>query len=171
VLSSLPQGFTIPVVLCLHRLKEYRSGFAESLAIDSVIPVTEPCDKQVIKPSNVYLSPSNYHLLIEPGFSFALSVESDINFSRPSIDLTFESAGYAFGNKMAAILLSGANTDGANGLKSAAAKGAYTVIHDPSDAKFKTMPSEALKILKPDRVLNEESIVGFINSLRTNKYV
>ena len=95
ILSTLPENFPIPIVLCLHRLKDIRNGFAESLNIDSKLKVMEPLDKDRIKAGYVYLSPSNYHMLIEPDGDIALSTEPDINYSRPSIDLTFETAGFS----------------------------------------------------------------------------
>jgi two-component system, chemotaxis family, protein-glutamate methylesterase/glutaminase len=171
ILSSLPVDFPLPVVLCLHRLKDFRNGFVESLNIDAKIPVKEPLDKDPIRAGSVYLCPANYHLLIEPGRYFALSTESDINYSRPSIDLTFETAGYSFREKMAGIILSGANTDGAKGLFSAYKNGAYSIIQEPGNARFNTMPGEVLKYFKPHGSFTDQQIVRFITSLTRNKYV
>lgn len=171
ILSSIDKSFPLPVILCLHRLKDIRNGFVESFNLDSKIPVVEPLDKDMIKPGFVYLSPSNYHLMVEPGRSIALSTESDINYSRPSIDITFETAGYAFRDKMVGIILSGTNADGAKGILSAFKNGAFTVIQDPLNAQFSTMPSEVLKYLKPHKILTDEGIVSFIDSLKQNRYV
>jgi two-component system, chemotaxis family, protein-glutamate methylesterase/glutaminase len=168
ILLSLPSDFPIPIVLCLHRLKDVRNGFVESLSLNTKIEVKEPHDKDPVKPGHVYLSPANYHLLIEPSHYFALSTEDNINYSRPSIDITFDSAGYSFRDKMAGIILSGANGDGAKGLYNAHLNGAFTVVQDPSDAKFNVMPGETLKLFKPDKILTEEGIVDFIKSLRTD---
>ena len=166
ILQSLPADFPVPVVLCLHRLKDVRNGFVESLNLISHIKVKEPEDKDPLRPGFVYLSPANYHLLIEPAHHFALSTEDNINFSRPSIDITFESAGYSFRDKMAGIILSGANGDGAKGLYNAHLNGAFTIVQDPADAKFNIMPSETLKLFTPDKVINEDEIVSFIKLLR-----
>jgi two-component system, chemotaxis family, protein-glutamate methylesterase/glutaminase len=171
ILSSVPANFPLPIVLCLHRLKDVRNGFVESLNIDSSIPVKEPLDKDPVKAGFAYLSPANYHMLIEPGQSFALSTESDINYSRPSIDITMETAGFAFRGKMAGIVLSGTNTDGARGLFSAYKNGAFTVIQQPGNAQFATMPGEVLKYFTPHKIFTDEEIVSFINSLKGNKYV
>ncbi len=171
ILLALPVGFPLPIVFCLHRLKEVRNGFVESLNINSKIIVREPDDKDLIKPGFAYLSPANYHLLVEPGRNFALSTEDNINYSRPSIDLTFDTAGYAFRQKMAGIILSGANSDGAKGLYSAFKNGAYTIVQDPDNASFKAMPMEALKLFKPHQTLSDDEIVSFINSLSSNNYV
>jgi two-component system chemotaxis response regulator CheB len=171
ILSSLRENFPLPVILCLHRLKDVRSGFVESLNIDSKLPVVEPFDKDQIKPGFAFLSPSNYHLIIEPARNFALSIEPDINYSRPSIDITFETAGYSFREQMAGIILSGANTDGARGLFSAFQNGAYTIIQQPENAQFSKMPAEVLKYFTPHETLTDEELIVFMNSLKRNKYV
>jgi two-component system chemotaxis response regulator CheB len=171
ILAAIPEDFSLPLILCLHRLKDFRNGFVESLNIDAKVKVKEPLDKEPIKAGSIYLCPANYHVLIEPGRSFALSTESDINYSRPSIDLTFETGGYSFRDKMAGIILSGANTDGARGLYNAHQNGAYTVVQDPANARFSIMPGETLKYFKPDQTLTDDKIVAFINSLNRNRYV
>jgi two-component system, chemotaxis family, protein-glutamate methylesterase/glutaminase len=170
ILSSLAPDYPLPVILCLHRLKDIRNGFAESLNIDSKLPVVEPDDKEKIKPGHVYVSPANYHMLIEPGGFIALSTEPDINYSRPSIDLTLETAGFSFKGGMAGIILSGTNSDGASGLFTASRKGAYTIVQDPENAQFSTMPNEALSYFKPDEILTDEGIIQFITSLKSNCY-
>lgn len=171
ILSSLPSDFHLPVVLCLHRLKEIRNGFVESLNINSRMTVKEPLDKEPVKPGFVYLSPSNYHLMIEPAHTFALSTEDDVNYSRPSIDITFETSSYSYRKQMAGILLSGANADGARGLYKAYLNGAYTVVQDPSNAGFKTMPAEAFKYFTPHLKATDDEIVSFMLSLKKNRNV
>jgi two-component system, chemotaxis family, protein-glutamate methylesterase/glutaminase len=170
ILSSVPEFFPLPMLLCLHRLRDYRNGFAESLNIDSRVRVIEPHDKDPLKAGFIYLAPSNYHMMIEPDRSIALSTEPHINYSRPSLDITFETAGYAFRNSMAGIILSGANGDGAKGMYSAYREGAFTMIQDPADAQFGTMPMEVLKYFTPHTIMKEEEIVIFINSLKDNVY-
>lgn len=170
ILSSLPDDFPLPIILCLHRLKDVRNGFAESLNIDSKLPVKEPLDKEKIVAGNVYLSPANYHILIEPSRTIALSTDPDVNYSRPSIDLTFESGGFAYRDKMLGIMLSGTNTDGARGFFSAFKNGAFTVVQDPENAQFCTMPREVLSYFKPHKVLKDFQIVDFILSLKCNDY-
>jgi two-component system, chemotaxis family, protein-glutamate methylesterase/glutaminase len=171
ILSSVPSDYPLPIILCLHRLKDVRNGFCESLNLVSTIPVIEPLDKDPVKKGFVYLSPSNYHMLIEPGNNIALSTEPVVNYSRPSIDLTLETAGYSYRSKMAGIILSGTNSDGAKGLFSAFKNGAYTIIQDPENAQFSAMPKEVLKYFKPHRVLTDDGIINFINSLNRNSYV
>jgi len=168
ILSSLPELSSTSIVLCLHRLKESNSGFSASLNIISKIEVEEPLDKQLIENGKVYLAPSNYHLIIEDTRSFALSTGPEENFSRPSIDITFETASKVYKDRMLAILLSGANSDGAKGIFNASKKGAYCIIQNPSDSLFGVMPNEALKYFKPDLILSCNEIKNFIKELKTN---
>lgn len=170
ILSSLPTDFPLPIVLCLHRLRDVRSGFAESLNIDSKLTVREPDDKEKITAGNVYLCPANYHTLIEPVRTIALSIDPDVNYSRPSIDVMFETAGFSYREKMVGIILSGTNSDGAKGLYSAFRNGAFTIVQDPDDAQFSAMPNEVLSYFKPHELLNENQIIDFINSLKNNSY-
>ncbi|HEX2976169.1 MAG TPA: chemotaxis protein CheB [Bacteroidales bacterium] len=170
ILSSIPADFHLPVVMCLHRLRDVRSGFAESLNISSNLPVREAQDKDELQPGVVYLSPANYHLYIERDMSIALSTHEEIHYSRPSIDLTFETAGFSLGGAMAGILLSGTNRDGSKGLYSAYRRGAFTVVQDPGNAQFGIMPAEALTYFKPHLILTDTEISEFVNSLKDNVY-
>ncbi|MEZ5071387.1 MAG: chemotaxis protein CheB [Bacteroidales bacterium] len=159
ILSTLPAGYPLPVVFCLHRLKEVRHGLLESLAYVSNLPVEEPGDKQRVEPGRVYLAPANYHLLVEEEHTFALSIDREINFSRPSIDLTFASFGHVYGGRMLGIILSGANVDGASGMLQAHRRGALAVIQDPEEALVGTMPRKVLGLFQPDHILTSDGIV------------
>jgi two-component system chemotaxis response regulator CheB len=165
ILQGLPKDFPLPVFLCLHRLKHVRHGFVEALNIKSSIPVIEPEDKESIKPGRAYLAPSNYHMFVEIGNTVALSTEEMVKFSRPSIDLTFETASYVYRNYMVGVMLSGANTDGAEGFAKSHSRGAFTIVQNPEEATIKTMPEGALKLVKPDLVLNIDEIVKFLAKL------
>ena len=165
ILSNLPQDYSIPVVLCLHRLKEYRNGFVESLNFGKGLKVTEPLDKDPVKAGNAYLSPANYHLLVECTRTFALSTEEEVNFSRPSLDLTFETVARSYRDGVTAILLSGANKDGAKGIHFCHREGAFTIIQDPDEALFRAMPQEALRIFKPDKVWKTQEIIDYLKVL------
>jgi two-component system chemotaxis response regulator CheB len=168
ILESLPATFPLPIVLCLHRRRDISNGFVESLSPVSKLKVLEPLDKDPIQRGFVYLDPSNYHVFIESGETFALSTEKEENYSRPSIDLTFESAGKVYGKKMIGIMLSGANSDGAKGILSSKNSGAYTIIQDPEEALFDTMPREALKLISPDEILKCDEIISFLKTLVKN---
>lgn len=162
ILSELPADFPLPIILSLHRLKHVRTGFVEALSLKSKMQIEEPFDKQHIKSNKVYLAPANYHLLVELGNHFALSTAENVNHSRPSIDLSLESAAFVFKQKMLAILLSGANKDGAEGIRQAKNRGAYTIVQDPKECQAKTMPTAAIATRKVDEVLSAERIIQML---------
>lgn len=165
ILSTIPEDFPIPIIMCLHRLKHVRNGFIEALSIKSIKPVVEPYDKEGVKKGKVYLAPANYHLYIELGHTFALSTELMVNNSRPSIDITLESAAYAFKQKLIGILLSGANKDGAFGMKMIKDKGGMTIVQDPKECMIDTMPNAAIKMTEIDYILTIDNIIKFLYEL------
>lgn len=165
LLANLPDDFDLPIIMCLHRLKHVRNGFVEALSIKSIKPVEEPCDKEPIKKRKVYLAPANYHMLIELGNTFALSTDEMVNNSRPAIDITFSTAAYAYKDKLIGILLSGANKDGAEGMKRVEDWGGMTVVQDPDECMMPTMPAAALDRCAINHVLNIDGIIRFLNDL------
>lgn len=165
ILSQLPKGFPLPIIMCLHRLKHVRHGFVEALSIKSVAQVTEPYDKESIKKGSVYLAPANYHLSVELGNYFSLSTEEMVNNSRPSIDITLGTCAYVFKEKLIGILLSGANRDGALGMKHIKERGGMTIVQDPAECMIETMPKAALAATKIDHVMKVDQIVEFLKEL------
>jgi len=165
ILSSIPADFSLPIILCLHRLKHVRNGFVEALSIKSIKPVVEPYDKENIKRGKVYLAPANYHLSIELGNSIALSTEEMFNNSRPAIDITLETAAYNYRDKLIGILLSGANRDGALGMKRIKDRKGLTIIQDPEECMIDTMPTAAKKITEIDYTLKVQEIIQFLKEL------
>jgi two-component system chemotaxis response regulator CheB len=165
MLAELPKDFPLPIFLCLHRLKHVRHGFVEALSIKSSKPVLEPYDKDTIKKGHVYLAPANYHLCIELGNTISLSSEELVNNSRPAIDLTFESAAYVFKDKLIGILLSGANKDGAEGMRQIKLKGGLTIVQDPEESMINTMPSSAISKTKIDYILTVDEIISLLLEL------
>ena len=165
ILSALPKNYPFPVFLALHRLKHIRNGFVEALSLKSNIPVIEPHDKEVIKPGIAYLAPSNYHMYVELGNTIALSTEDMVKFSRPSIDLTFDTASYIYKDKMVGVIVSGANTDGAEGIKRSKERGAFTIAQNPEEATIKTMPDAAIKAAPMDKILSIDEICKFLISI------
>ena len=166
ILNSIPSNFDMPIFLCLHRLKHVRSGFVEALSLKSNIPVIEPYDKETIKPGRAYLAPANYHMYIEFGNRFALSTEEPVNHSRPSIDLSFITAAQAYRNKLIGVILSGANRDGAYGLKKVAELGGTTIVQDPADCEVRTMTEAALQLTNVNYVLASDKISNFLSKLK-----
>lgn len=166
ILESLPPDFNIPIILSLHRLKNVKKGFQEALQLKSKLKIVEPNDKESVRNGKVYLAPANYHLCMELGNSFSLSTEPMVNNSRPAIDLTFQSASYVYKHKMIGVILSGANKDGAKGLKSVSDKGGITIVQDPKECVIDTMTRAAIEIAEVDYVLNVDGIIEFLNKLK-----
>jgi len=153
LLGPLRQGYVLPIIVVLHLPEERRSHLAEVFSRRLMLPVEEATDKQDIMPGTVYFATPGYHLSVEQDRSLSLSLEDRVHHSRPSIDYLFESAADAYGESLAAVLLTGANHDGARGLKQVKQRGGLTIVQDPKDAQVATMPLAALKLQQPDHVL------------------
>jgi two-component system, chemotaxis family, protein-glutamate methylesterase/glutaminase len=165
ILEQMPVNFSLPIVMCLHRLKDKREGFKEALEIKSKLPVHEPNDKDPILSSNVYIAPANYHLLIDGIGYFGLSTTEMVQYSRPSIDVLFESAADHYGSQTLAVVLSGANRDGALGSKKIHDKGGTIIVQDPRDASITTMPSATIEAVQVDSILIVDEIIELLKFL------
>lgn len=166
ILNALPENFNYSLLLCLHRLKHVRSGFVETLSLRTKITIIEPYDKEQIRPGKAYLAPANYHMYIDIGNSIALSTEDAVNHSRPSIDLSFITAAKAYREKLVGIILSGANKDGAYGLKRISELGGTTIVQDPKECEVKTMTESALKITNVNYIYNTNQIINFLLKIK-----
>jgi len=158
LLSGLPAAYRLPLVALLHLPDNVDSRLADVFRARLAIPVEEALDKARIAPGTLYVAPGGYHLLVEHDYSFALSCEAPVLFSRPSIDVLMESAADAWGERLAGILLTGANDDGAEGLARIGEHGGLTVVQDPDEAAIPTMPRAAIRRRMPDLVLRLERI-------------
>jgi two-component system chemotaxis response regulator CheB len=158
VLGPLRSGVVLPIIVVLHLPEERRSQLAEVFARRLDMPVHEAIDKQDIAAGTVYFATPGYHLSVEQDRSLSLSLEDRVHYSRPSIDYLFESAADAYGSKLAAVLLTGANHDGARGLAQVKRRGGLTIVQDPQEAQVATMPQAALNIQQPDHVLTLNGI-------------
>jgi len=152
LLTSLGPEFTCPLVIIQH-LPDLKH-----VDVKTVYPagpsrtVLEVEDKMPIEEQHVYFAPGGYHLLVEKDCSFSLSQDDPVRYSRPSIDLSFESAARVFGPRLVAAVLTGANQDGAEGLTAVRNGGGICIVQDPQEAEFKEMPAAALAMQKPDYV-------------------
>ena len=164
VLSGLPAGFPLPVVLVQHRGKDSEIGLCEFLSRSTSMRVREPDDKEFVLPGHVYLAPRDYHLLINDG-SFALSIEPPVAFARPSIDVLFESAAETYGEGTIGVIMTGANHDGALGLAKIKAQGGVTLVEDPKSATAAEMPQAALDQCTPDWILPLHQIAPCLERL------
>ena len=163
LLGLLPATFEIPIVIVQHRAKE-SLALAEVLQDCTKLKVYEAEDKMPLEPRTVYIAPPDYHLLIDDG-RLALSTEDLVLFSRPSIDVFFDSAADSYGAGIIGIVLTGANSDGSKGLKKIAARGGQTIVQDPDTAEIQMMPASAQKAVRKARVLDLEEIAKHLVKL------
>jgi two-component system chemotaxis response regulator CheB len=158
LLASLPPEFDVPIVFAQHRGADTHPGvLAAILRSCSHMEVCEAEDKHPIERSYVYLAPPDYHLLIE-GSALALSTEGSVQFSRPSIDVMFETAADAYRERLVAVVLTGANDDGAAGVSAVKRHGGYVIAQDPATAERSQMPIAAIETGDVDQVLRIERI-------------
>lgn len=157
------KGKQCAVALVLHMPSSGPNLLPELMAPMCEFKVSEAEPGEPIENGHIYIAPTDYHLCIEPNHIMTMSSEEPVNFSRPSIDLLFESAGFAFGKNTIGILLTGANHDGAKGLKQIQDLGGYTIIQDPKEAQYETMPLAATELMKPDLILKADEIVKLIS--------
>lgn len=152
------------IVLVLHRKGGEDTTLEELIAIKAPIPVKEVEDKVPLLPGFIYIAPSDYHLLFEKNNLLSLDISEKINYSRPSIDVAFESAADAYGKTLVAILLSGGNTDGTQGLIAIKNAGGTIIVQKPETAEVPFMPNNAISNTAPDYIFNVDEMVKFINS-------
>jgi len=143
-----------PLVAVLHLPAEGPNLLPHLLTDSSRLAVKEGEPWESPRPGTLYLAPPGYHLSIESDGSFSLSTEEPVHFSRPSIDVLFESAAAVYRERLIAVLLTGANADGADGLLRVRDSGGIALVQDPESAKSPEMPQAALKLLDPDCVLS-----------------
>jgi two-component system chemotaxis response regulator CheB len=157
LVRGFPKEFPLPIVLIQHRSRDSTSALAELLQDATKLCVCEAEDKAPVVPGHVHIAPPDYHLLIDGG-AFALSTEAPYRYSRPSIDVTFESASIAFDGTAIGVVLTGANQDGADGLRRIVKHGGTAIVQDPETAESPTMPRAALAAVPTATVLRIEDI-------------
>jgi len=161
VLRNLPADFPAPIVIAQHRGEETPTRLAETLGRRAAIGVVEATDKDALEPGKAYLAPPGYHLLVERG-SLSLSTEEEVRYSRPSIDVLFESVADAYREDAVGVILTGASDDGAAGLARIRRRGGVTVVQEPATAERRTMPDAALARGRAHRVLALDEIAPFL---------
>ncbi|MFS0827054.1 chemotaxis protein CheB [Pseudomonas phoenicis] len=168
VLGQLPLAFGIPILCVLHLPPDRPSHLASVLQRRLARPVREACDKERIVDGMIYVAGPGYHLSVEQDLSLSLSQEDPVHYSRPSIDLLFESAADAYGSDLLGIVLTGANHDGAQGLARIKQQGGRTIVQDPHDAQVGLMPQAALASHTPDHILSLSGIGQLLATLETS---
>ncbi|CRM80265.1 chemotaxis protein CheB [Pseudomonas fluorescens] len=165
IFGELPDTFGLPIIAVLHLPDERRSQLADVFARRLRIPVKEARDKESIEAGTLYFAGPGYHLSVEEDRSLSMSQEERVHHSRPAIDFLFASAADAYGPGLLAILLTGANQDGARGLAYVKQSGGTTVVQDPAEARIAVMPLAALALHTPDHILSLSRIGSLLASL------
>jgi two-component system, chemotaxis family, protein-glutamate methylesterase/glutaminase len=163
--ADLDPSLAQPLAVCCHTGSATVDLLCELLAKHATLPVEEAQERAPMRGGVIHVAPSGYHLLIETNRRFALSVDQRVSFSRPSIDVLFESAAEAYGDGLLGVLLTGANSDGADGLLRIRQCGGTAIVQDPTDAESPAMPAAALERAGADHCLPLAAIAPLINRL------
>jgi len=164
LIGGLPDSFQMAVTLVQHRHKDSDHVLRTLLQERSSLRVYEVEDKMPLEHGHVYVAPPDYHTLVERGY-FSLSTEAPVRYSRPSIDVTFGSAADSYGHRTVGIVLTGANADGADGLRRISDRGGLAIVQDPTTAESPTMPAAAQTAVPRARILTLQGIAAFLASL------
>ena len=162
ILPDLPADYPVPILVVIHLPPSGKSLVAELFANKCAMKVVEADDKEPIEPGTVYFAPPDYHLLVERDHTLSLSSEEPVLFSRPSIDVLFESAADAYGPGLIGVVLTGANNDGAQGLQAVVAAGGVALVQSPEHAFASAMPEAALESVPEARSLALEEISHYL---------
>ena len=165
VLTKLSAEIPVPVFVVQHLSPDVGSYLKQHLARKSKLTVSEAEDKGVPAPGHVYLAPPNYHLLIEHDRTMSLTVDPKVNYSRPSVDVLFETAAEVYADKLIGVILTGANSDGAKGLAKIKRFGGMAIVQSPETAEADMMPRAAIEASDVDHILQLDEIGGFLNTL------
>jgi two-component system chemotaxis response regulator CheB len=165
ILPALPATFPLPVLVVVHIPPDRDNMLVPLLQAKCRITVKEAEDKEPIDGGVVYFAPSDYHLLVEKSRSLALSTDEALNFSRPSIDVLFESAADAFGANLVGVILTGANHDGAAGLRTVKAAGGVAIVQDRHEAYATAMPDAALQACPAAEIMTIDNIITYLTRL------
>lgn len=164
LVAGIPDSFGMALVLVQHRHKDSDHVLRTLLQERTALRVCEVEDKMPIEHGGVYVAPPDYHTLVEPGY-FSLSTDAPVRYSRPSIDVTFSSAADSYGHRTVGIVLTGANADGAAGLRRISDRGGMALVQDPTTAESPTMPAAAVFAVPRARVMPLAEIIGYLSSL------
>lgn len=164
ILSQLKPDFGMPIIVVVHRHRHSNTDFEKQLSRDCTLEVRQAEMHMAISGAQVYVAPPDYHLLLEENRTFSLSLEAPVNFARPSIDVTFESAAQVYGNRLIGIILTGANPDGSEGLYITKQRGGYTIVQSTESSESREMPRSAINRVSPHKIIDADSIGNFLNT-------
>jgi two-component system, chemotaxis family, protein-glutamate methylesterase/glutaminase len=168
ILPALPANYPMAIIVVLH-FHPHQAGTLATLKQNAcLLKIQEAQEKEPIQPGVIYIAPPNYHLLIEDDHTFSLSIDPKVNFTRPSIDVLFESAAHAYGRSLVGVILSGSNHDGAHGAQVIHMNGGIVIVQTPSSAEATAMPLATLKGTETEAVLSPGEIGFYLADLGTH---
>ncbi|ABG59341.1 chemotaxis protein CheB [Cytophaga hutchinsonii] len=162
VLGKLPADYVIPIIVVQHRGKEYKDLLEDVLQTKCLLKIKQADEKESIEPAHIYIAPADYHLLIEHDKTFSLTSDMYVKHSRPSIDLLFTTAAEVYKEKLLGIILTGASSDGAEGMREIRRVGGLTIAQDPLTAEYPYMPQASINIGAIDTILTLDEITSFL---------
>lgn len=168
VLGVLPADYPIPILVVQHRAKDQKNLLEEVLQAKTKIKIKQADEKEPIRPGCVYIAPPDYHVLIESDKTLSLTSDELVRFSRPSIDVLFESAAVVFRDQLIGIVLTGASNDGAAGIEAVRSYGGLTIVQDPSEADFPFMPQASIQTKRVNHIWTLSQIQDFLMNLIEN---
>ena len=162
---DLPDTLPFAIIIVLHRKQNTDNALVDLLASKTKHPVIEANEKETLKKGTIYIAPADYHLLIEKDLSLSLDYSEKVNFLRPCIDLTFQTAAEAYQSSLAVLLLSGASADGVEGMELVKTLRGIIAVQDPKSAKVSYMPQKALDKMSVDYIVKSDQISDFVRFL------
>jgi two-component system chemotaxis response regulator CheB len=169
LLEQIPENYCVPIIVVQHRSKDSGRLLEELLQQKCRVRVKQVDEKETIEGRTVYIAPPDYHVLIEADRTFSLSADSLVRYSRPSIDVLFESAAIVYRDALIGIVLTGANEDGALGITAIADCGGLTIAQHPDEAQFPLMVQASINTNKIDHIWSLGTIQNFLLGICNKK--
>lgn len=165
LLTRLRSPFCFAVVIVIHQDRQRASQLPQLLNDTAAFRVVEAADKEPIVAGNVYISTPNYHLLVEQDGTLSHTIDKPVNYCRPSVDVLFQTAADAFGDRVVAVVLTGANHDGAAGAQRVKQRGGKVFVQNPKEAEAKAMPLATIRDTEVDFIGSLEAIIDKLNGI------
>lgn len=169
LLQDLPTDYKVPLIVVQHRAKDQKDLLEDVLQSKAKIKIKQADEKETIRAGCVYIAPPDYHLLVENDKTFSLSADDHVRYSRPSIDVLFESAALAYRRRLIGIILTGANNDGAEGARTIKQTGGLVIVQDPGEAEYSTMPRAAIETQSITYIWTLSEIGKFLLQINQNE--